>query len=32
MTDEEKMNLLKEADVITSKELACFELADLMKR
>ena len=23
MTDEEKANLLKEADVITSKELAC---------
>ena len=32
MTDEEKTNLLKEADAITSKELACFELADLMKR
>ena len=31
MTDEEKMNLLKEADVITSTELACFELADLVK-
>ena len=32
MTDEEKANLLKEADAITSKEWACFELADLMKR
>ena len=32
MTDEEKTNLLKEADAITSKELACFELADAMKR
>lgn len=31
MTDEEKANLLKEADAITSKELACFELADLVK-
>ena len=27
MTDEEKANLLKEADTITSKELAYFELA-----
>lgn len=32
MTDEEKANLLKEADVIVSHELACFELADLVKR
>ena len=32
MTDEEKANLLKEADAITSKELACFDLADLLKR
>ena len=31
MTDEEKTNLLKEADAITSTELACFELADLVK-
>lgn len=31
MTNEEKANLLKEADVITSKELACFEVADLVK-
>ena len=31
MTDEEKTNLLKEADTITSTELACFELADLVK-
>ena len=31
MTDEEKANLLKEADAITSTELACFELADLVK-
>ena len=31
MTNEEKANLLKEADAITSKELACFELADLVK-
>ena len=31
MTDEEKANLLKEADAITSKELTCFELADLVK-
>lgn len=32
MTNEEKANLLKEADAITSKELACFELADAVKR
>lgn len=32
MTNEEKENLLKEADAITSKELACFDLADLLKR
>ena len=32
MTNEEKTTLLKEADAITSKELACFELADAMKR
>ena len=32
MTDEEKANLLKEADVITSIELSCFELADIVKR
>ena len=32
MTDEEKANLLKEADAITSKEFACFDLADLLKR
>ena len=32
MTDEEKANLLKEADTITSMESACFELADLAKR
>lgn len=32
MTNEEKANLLKEADAITSKELACFDLADLLKR
>ena len=32
MTDEEKANLLKEADTITSIELACFELADIVKR
>lgn len=32
MTDEEKANLLKEADAITSKELACFDLADAVKR
>lgn len=32
MTNEEKANLLKEADAITSKELACFELADVVKR
>ena len=31
MTDEEKANLLKEADTITSTELACFEVADLVK-
>ena len=31
MTNEEKANLLKEADVIISQELACFELADLVK-
>lgn len=31
MTNEEKTNLLKEADAITSTELACFELADLVK-
>ena len=31
MTNEEKANLLKEADAITSKELGCFELADLVK-
>ena len=31
MTDEEKTNLLKEADAITSTELACFEVADLVK-
>ena len=31
MTDEEKANLLKEADAITSIESACFELADLIK-
>ena len=31
MTDEEKENLLKEADAITSTELACFEVADLVK-
>ena len=32
MTNEEKANLLKEADAITSKELACFDLADAVKR
>ena len=32
MTNEEKANLLKEADAIISKELACFDLADLLKR
>ena len=32
MTDEEKANLLKEADTIISIELACFELADIVKR
>ena len=32
MTDEEKANLLKEADAITSIESACFELADIVKR
>ena len=32
MTDEEKTNLLKEADAITSMESACFELADIVKR
>ena len=32
MTNEEKANLLKEADAITSKELSCFELADIVKR
>lgn len=31
MTNEEKANLLKEADVITSQELACFEIADVVK-
>lgn len=31
MTNEEKANLLKEADAITLNELACFELADLVK-
>lgn len=31
MNNEEKTNLLKEADAITSTELACFELADLVK-
>ena len=31
MTDEEKANLLKEADAITLNELAYFELADLVK-
>ena len=31
MTDEEKENLLKEADAITSIGSACFELADLVK-
>ena len=32
MTDEEKANLLKEADAITSEELAYFDLADAVKR
>lgn len=32
MTNGEKANLLKEADAITSEELACFEVADLVKR
>ena len=32
MTNEEKANLLKEADAITSIESACFELADVVKR
>ena len=32
MTNEEKSNLLKEADAITSIELACFDLADTVKR
>ena len=32
MTNEEKANLLKEADAITSVELACFDLADVVKR
>ena len=32
MTNEEKTNLLKEADAITSEELACFDLADAVKR
>ena len=32
MTNEEKANLLKEADAITSIELACFDLADAVKR
>ena len=32
MTDEEKANLLKEADAITSIELAYFDLADSLKR
>ena len=32
MTDEEKANLLKEADEITSIESARFELADVVKR
>ena len=32
MTNEEKANLLKEADAITSEELAYFNLADAVKR
>ena len=32
MTAEEKATLLKEADAITSIDLACFELADIVKR
>lgn len=31
MTNEEKANLLKEADAITSLELAYFNLADVVK-
>lgn len=32
MTNEEKANLLKEADAIALNESACFELADAVKR
>ena len=32
MTDEEKAKLLEEADAITSKELACFDMDDSLKR
>lgn len=32
MTNEEKANLLKEADAITSNELGYFALADAVKR